>query len=257
MTVARCTIPALAVCLAWLSVSGQAQQPTTPAFDVVSVRPNTSTDGIIDIPPTPPEGVVLHNRSVADVVRYAYQLPSFLVFGLPRWTEDERFDIVAKAARPITEPERQAMVRTLLADRFRLKAHVETRTQTVYVMTRARTDGPLGSGLRPRADCVTNPCQRSGSSSRIAGVIRVRGTTIAGLAEGPMSSILDQVIRDETGVHGAFDAQLSFRPDTAEPKDSRPSFFTAVEEQFGLKLTPQKEPVEALVIDSVERPTPD
>src|SRR5687768_3452450 len=88
MTVARCTIPALAVCLAWLSVSGQAQQPTTPAFDVVSVRPNTSTDGIIDIPPTPPEGVVLHNRSVADVVRYAYQLPSFLVFGLPRWTED-------------------------------------------------------------------------------------------------------------------------------------------------------------------------
>jgi uncharacterized protein (TIGR03435 family) len=232
-------------------------QSGAPRFEVASVRPNTSTDGIIDIPPTPPEGVVLHNRSVADVVRYGYQLPAFRVFGLPRWAEDERFDIVAKAAAPITEDQRQAMVRMLLVARFGLKAHFEKRDQTIYVMTRARADGSLGSGLRPRADCVTTPCQRSGSSSRAAGVIRVRGTTMGGLAEGPMSLILDQVVRDESGIQGTFDAQLSFRPDTAEPNDSRPSFFTAVEEQFGLKLTPQKGPVEVLVIDSVARPTPD
>ncbi|MGH9239027.1 MAG: TIGR03435 family protein [Vicinamibacterales bacterium] len=260
MTVARCTIPALAVCLAWLSVGGQAQQPT-PAFDVVSVRPNTSTDGTIDIPPTPPEGVVLHNRSVADVIRYAYQLPSFRVFGLPRWTEDERFDIVAKAAGAITEDQRQAMVRTLLATRFRLKAHFEKRDQTIYVMTRARADGSLGTGLRPRPDCVTTPCQRSGSSSRVAGVIRLRGTTMAGLADGPMSSILGQVVRDESGIEGVFDVQASWRPDAVDaaivPNDERPSFFTAIQEQLGLRLEPRREAVEVLVVESVERPTPD
>ena len=241
-----------------LAVNAAAQQPIASlAFEVVSIKPNASTDGIIDIPPTPPEGVVLHNRSVADVVRYAYQLPSFRVFGIPRWAEDERFDILAKAARPITEDERQAMLRTMLAARFRLKAHFEKREQTIYVMTRARTDGSLGSGLRPRPDCATTPCQGSGSSSRAAGVIRLRGTTLNALADGALSLILGQVVRDESAVQGAFDAQLSFRPDTAEPNDSRPSFFTAVEEQFGLKLTPQQRPLDVLVIDSIERPTPD
>lgn len=258
MTVARCTGSVLAVCLVWLSVSGRAQQ-AAPSFEVASVRPNTSTDGIVNIPPTPPEGVVLHNRSVADVVRYAYQLESFRVFGLPGWAEDERFDIVAKAARPITEGERQAMVRALLADRFRVKAHFEKRDQTVYVMTRAKGDGSLGPGLRPRPDCATTPCQRSGSSSRVAGVIRLRGTTMAGLADGAMSLILGQVVHDRSGIEGIFDVQASWRPDDApvDPSDQRPSFFTAIQEQLGLRLEPSREAVEVLVIDSVERPTPD
>ena len=157
MSVARCTTPVLAM-LVGLSTDGRAQQ-AVPSFEVACVRPTSSTDGSINIPETPPEGVVLHNRSPADVIRYSYQLAPFRIFGLPRWAEDERFDIVAKAARPITELERQAMVPALLADRFRLKAHVEKkREQTVYVMTRARTEGPLGSGLRGRADCLTNPC---------------------------------------------------------------------------------------------------
>jgi len=258
MTVARFTMPALAVCFVWLSIGGQAQQ-AAPSFEVAAVRPTTSTDGIVNIPPTPPEGVALHNRSLADVVRYAYQLGSFRVFGLPRWTEDERFDIVAKAARPITEAERQAMVRALLADRFRVKAHFEKREQTMYVMTRAKGDGSLASGLRPRPDCATTPCQRSGSSSRVAGVIRLRGTTIAGLAEGPMSSILGQVVRDESGIEGVFDVQASWRPDAVDapvnPSDERPSFFTAIQEQLGLRLEPRREAVEVLVIDSVERLT--
>ena len=261
MTIDRCTLPVLAVCLVWLSVGGQAQQPTTPSFEVASVRPNTSTDGTFNIPPTPPEGAVLYNRSVGDVVRYAYQLPSFRILGLPGWAEEERFDIVAKAAGPITEDQRQAMVRALLADRFRVKAHFEKRDQTVYVMTRAKGDGSLGPGLRLRPDCATTPCQRSGSSSRVAGVIRLRGTTMAGLADGAMSLLLGQVVHDRSGIEGVFDVQASWRPDAVDaavdPSDQRPSFFTAIQEQLGLRLEPRREAVEVLVIDSVERPTPD
>lgn len=260
---AKLALTVIALCPIWIALRGPflIAPVSAQAFEVASVRPTTSTDDTINIPATPPEGVALHNRSLADVVRYAYQLASFRVIGLPRWTEDERFDIVAKAARPITEGERQAMVRELLAARFRLKAHFEKREQTVYLMTRARADGSLAPGLRPRSDCLTTPCQRSGSSSRVAGVIRLRGTTMAGLAEGPMASILGQVVRDESGIEGVFDVQASWRPDAVDapvnPSDERPSFFTAIQEQLGLRLEPRREGVEVLVVESVERPTPD
>ena len=249
----------LLVLIAFTALRLTAQQ-TTPAFEVVSVKPNTSTDDSFKIPPTPPEGVALYNRSLASVVRYAYQLPPFRVVGMPRWTEDERFDIVGKAAKPVTEIERQSMVRALLADRFRLKAHFEKREQAVYVMTRARSDGSVGPGLRPRADCVDKPCQPAGSVSRVAGVIRMKGTTMAELAEAAMESVLGQVVRDESGIRGVFDVQASWRPDgvdaTLDPADKRPSFFTAIQEQLGLRLEPGRAAVEVLVINSVERPTP-
>jgi uncharacterized protein (TIGR03435 family) len=251
------TLRSLSPALILAFVGGVAASAQAPAFEVVSVRPNTSTDGTINIPPTPPDGLVLHNLSVADVVRYAYQLQPFLVVALPRWAEDERFDIVAKAARPITETERQSMVQSLLSDRFRLKAHFEKREQTIYAMTRARADGSLGVGLQPRADCVTTPCQRSGSSSRVAGVIRVRSTTMAGLAD-IISSILGEVVRDESGIEGRFDVEASWRPDAVDapvnPSDDRSSFFTAIQEQLGLRLQPSRAAVEVLIVDSVERP---
>jgi uncharacterized protein (TIGR03435 family) len=84
---------------------------------------------------------------------------------------------------------------------------------------------------------------------------------MAGLAEGPMSLILGQVVRDESGIEGVFDVQASWCPDAVDasidPKDERPSFFTAMQEQLGLRLQPGRAAVEVLVIDSVERPMPD
>jgi uncharacterized protein (TIGR03435 family) len=84
---------------------------------------------------------------------------------------------------------------------------------------------------------------------------------MAGLAEGPLSSVIGQVVRDESGIEGVFDVQASWRPDAVDapavPGDDRPSFFTAIQEQLGLRLQPARAAVEVLVIDSVERPTPD
>ena len=180
----------------------------------------------------------------------------FRLVGAPGWTSEERFDITAKASAPITDAERRLMMRALLVDRFRLKAHFESRNQTVYVMTRARANGQVGPGLRLRPDCVDKPCESGGSASPVAGTARVRATTLDRLADGMLSLLLDQVVRNESGVAGTFDVELSWRPDTADRTDTRPSFFTAVEEQLGMKLSPQRRPVEVLVIDSIERPTP-
>jgi uncharacterized protein (TIGR03435 family) len=76
------------------------------------------------------------------------------------------------------------------------------------------------------------------------------------LAVGMLSNLVGNVVSNESGVDGIFDVELSWRPDTAGPDDGRPSFFTALEEQLGLKLTSQRRPVEVLVIERIDRPTP-
>jgi uncharacterized protein (TIGR03435 family) len=234
-----------------------AAQQTTPAFEVVSIRPNTTTDGIPSSPASP-DGISLVNRPVESVVRSAFDVPFFRIVGMPAWAKEESFDIIAKAARPITDAERRLMLRSLLIERFSLKTHVEMREQTVYVMAPVRPDGALGPGLKPRPECAEAdpPCVSGGSAIPSAGRLSLSATTIDFLASGLVSSVLESTVVNESTLDGRFDVALSWRPDTAGADDTRPSFFTAVEEQLGMKLTAQRRPVEVLVIDRIERPTP-
>jgi uncharacterized protein (TIGR03435 family) len=247
----RARLTAAAFCL--LTAIPGAQQP---AFDVASIRPNTSERGIPFIAP-PPDGINVVNRPLESLVRSAYGMPFFRIIGMPAWANEERFDIVAKAARPITDSERQLMLRSLLIDRFGLKTHVEQREHTVYVMTRIRADA-LGPGLKPRTDCAgpAAKCVSGGSAIPSAGRLSLSATTIEGLANGLVASVLERTVVNESKLEGHFDVELSWRPDTAGADDTRPSFFTAVEEQLGMKLTAQRRPVDVLVIDSLERPRP-
>ena len=93
----------------------------------------------------------------------------FRLEGAPAWTLDERFDIAAKAAGPISDTERRLMMRALLVERFRLKAHFETREKTIYIMTLARADKQLGPGLKPRPECATRRACRVRSTFRCRG----------------------------------------------------------------------------------------
>ena len=148
------------------------------------------------------------------------------------------------------------MLRDVLVTRFQLRTHVESRQQTVFVMTAMRPDKRLGPGLKLRTDCATDPCT-SGGTGRPDGLV-IRGTTLTQLADGMLSNLQRQVVRDETGIVGVFDVTMSWRPESPnpDPNDPRPSFFTAMEEQ-GLKLEPQRRPVDVLVVDRLERPLRD
>jgi uncharacterized protein (TIGR03435 family) len=232
-----------------------AQEPLR--FEVASVRANTGGNLGIGFTPPPPDGAVFTNYPLESLVRSAYDLQPFRIIGLPAWTLEARYDINAKAARPITADERRLMLRTLLTERFNLKARFETREQSVYVMTRLRPGDTFGPGLKPRPECVAaaKPCPSGGTGNRGGGFVKIGAITLDRLAAGMMSLMLDQVVRDETGAAGVFDVDLSWRPDTAAADDARPAFFTAVEEQLGLKLTPLRRPVEVLVIESIERAT--
>jgi uncharacterized protein (TIGR03435 family) len=227
-------------------------------FEVVSVKENTATDLSIRFDEQPPDGFRRINLPLDSYVTYAFGIRQLSrVDGMPDWARSARYDIVAKAGGPISEVQRQLMLREVLATRFQLRTHVESREQTVFVMTAMRADKRLGPGLTPRLDCATSPCTSSGTG-RLDG-LSIKGTTLTQLADGMLSNLQRQVVRDETSIEGMFDVTMSWRPESPnpDPNDPRPSFFTAMQEQLGLKLDPQKRPVDVLVIDKVQRPTVD
>jgi uncharacterized protein (TIGR03435 family) len=231
-------------------------QETGPRFDVASVKPNVDKNRSITFRPQPPDGIVLTNNPLESIIRYAFGVQPFRLTGVPTWANEARFDIAAKAAGPISEQQRRQMMRALLADRFQLKAHVEMRERTIYLLTAARPDKRLGRGLTPRPECDVSECESGGGGRQDA--IRIRAVTLTQFAQGMLSTVRGELVLDETGIPGKFDVDLTWRPEAStDPDDVRPALVTAIEEQLGLKLQPQRRSIEALVVDSIERPTPD
>jgi uncharacterized protein (TIGR03435 family) len=138
------------------------------------------------------------------------------------------------------------MLRSMLADRFQVTAHTETRVLPAYELVvgkngpklHAATPDEIGSRVFPNAPGV-----------------RAKEISMQRFAE-LLSTKLDRPVADNTGVAGVFDIELQWTPDTAPPDaDLGPSVFTAIEEQLGLKLQSRKLPMEVLVIDHISKPT--
>jgi len=242
-------------------VAGQGLAPIdardAPAFDVVSIKENTGADLSIRFDTPPPDAYRQANLPLASYVTYAFGIVQpTRIAGLPEWTSSARYDISGKAARPVSDDQRRAMLRNVLTTRFHLRTHVEQREQATYVMTANRADKRLGPGLTPRPDCEVEKCS-SGGTGRPDGLV-IRAVTLTGLA-GMLSNQLQQLVSDETGIPGAFDAVASWRPGSGQvdSADSRPDMFTALREQLGLKLESARRPVDVLVVDHIERPEPD
>ena len=254
-----------------------AQAPST-TFDVSSIRRNTS--GLIAGPGARSVGVrpggrfVLEDGAIMVLIRSAYP-DATEVIGAPAWVSSEHYDVQAKAEGNPTPEQMLPLLRALLAQRFKLVARTETRVQPTYALVVARPDGRLGPGLRPYpGDCAASaaatrsgtappalpppsngglPCgYRMGGSSGMTSVVS-GGVTMNMLAD-MLGSPAGRVVIDKTGLSGLYEFTLeyAFRPDP-----DRPSVFTALQEQLGLKLEPAQAPLPVLVIDSIERPTPD
>ena len=159
------------------------------------------------------------------------------------------------------------MVRTLLRERFGLRAHVEMRRMPVYVLTVASTDGTLGPNLRKvEMDCSRReplsdgilPC---GTRNQPGGTLVARGTNWeTAILHREMAAVMDRLVLDRTGLKGQFDMRLEWTDPTAAAEAQsadRPSFVTALREQLGLRLERAIEPVNVLVIDRIDRPSPD
>lgn len=169
----------------------------------------------------------------------------------------------------------QPMIRSLLAERFHLVVHRETRPLPVYALQQVRADGRLGPQLHlSSADCVAIAASRQATPSADArpqcGVRANGGHMVAGglpLAQLAtlLSTLVDRVVVDRTGLTGTFDFELNWTPDrapqrpdaSASSSPDNPSIFTALREQLGLKLESSKAATDVFVIDHVEQPTRD
>lgn len=215
--------------------------------------------------------------TLKELIRISYGasaalLPDQLVGG-PDWMDKERFDITAtgSALAVPNAPPRTIflMLQRLLAERFQVQAHVETRQLPIYNLVRSQQDGRLGPQLKPStAACrsvLIAPTTAQGQIP-LCGFTRVGPGILSGvnvtmsLLTGVLADRPDigRVVRDQTGLSGGFDLDLEFTPvttATANDNPNVPGLFTALRDQLGLKLASARGPVEVLVIDRAERPT--
>ena len=241
--------------LVWLAGYTVSAQTPSPAFEVASVKANGSGQAIMRLTAPPGTGrFEATNASVRLLILNAFGLRDFQLAGAPAWTESERFDVAGRTSASATRDEISAMVRTLLADRFRLRTHQETREMPVYGLVAASPDKRLGPALK----VSTAETRTRLSPTSISAV----SMTMARLAL-TLSAVVGRVVTDDTGLQGAYDLELKFAregplPPGAPPDDpDAPSIFTALREQLGLRLEGRRGPVEVLVVDGIERPTPD
>ena len=257
----------------------------SPAFEVASVRPNKSGDGRVMLGVQPGGRFTATNVPLKMLLRQAYNVQDFQVVGGPEWLGSDRFDVVAKATEEgINFETMRPLLRSLLADRFKLKAHNETRQLPIYALVKARNDGTLGPSMKPSsADCAAVAGGRRGGGpppaspppgqpadcSFIIGIgkMSVGGMPVEQLARA-LSPMVGRVVLDKTGLTGNYTYELTYSPEQlgGQPllnggvpagDPSSPSIFTALQEQLGLKLDSDKGPVEVLVVDSAEQPTAD
>jgi len=253
----------------------------TPRFEVASVRRNvsasqTSAPGPLSrTGPLPGGGYIAGGLRLIDLIRSAYRLQAAQVVGAPSWVNDERYDIEARAPGA-TPAQNNVMLRALLFDRFGMRAHVETRELPVYALMPVKP-GVLGPGLKTTGECAKGPPVDAPDQPMPCGVLQFGAGQLnaAGASMGQLASIamnmaqytgVDRIVLDRSGLTGNYFFQLRFRPvgrgggpSVAPNPDAqqRPDFFTALREEFGLKLEPQTAPIEVLVIDRIDRPTPD
>ncbi|HET9194197.1 MAG TPA: TIGR03435 family protein, partial [Vicinamibacterales bacterium] len=246
-------------------------------FEVASVKPNKSAETGGFIQRRPGGNFSVGNQTLQTLILFAHGIQVFQLVGAPDWIITERFDVVAKAAADIPptpfgqiSPE-ALMLRSLLEDRFRLSVHRETRDLPIYALVVARADGRLGPRLRrPASDF----CARRFDAAAKGVDMPPPPGTVCGIRGGsneltagafPMNEFVrflaartGRPVVDRTGLTGGWDFDLKWSPpNEPNPDPDRPSVFTALQEQLGLRLDAITGPVDVLVIDRLEPLIPD
>jgi len=225
---------------------------SAPRFEVAAIYPHDPNLPVAEMKFLPGGSLSLTGMTVKNMIWQAWRLLPGSVLGGPTWIDSDRYDIQAKLAvgTVSSADETYRRMQTLLADRFQLKAHRETKIVPVYELTIAKT------GLRMREAKGPAPSPFEGGS-----------ITSWGYFVAFLSRRVDRPVIDKTRLQGAWYTNLQYTTDDGKqeeiggPSDptrasAGPSIFTALREQLGLKLDSAKGPVEFLVVDSVDRPSP-
>ena len=213
------------------------------SFDVASVKP-ANPNAVGSNTDSDPGRITMQNVTLKRCMMRAYEVPDIQITGGPKWMDESRYDIEARAGYAAQYAELNQMLQTLLAERFHLKLHHETRSLQGYAIVVAKD----GLKMKPSA-----PGTRGHTNDNPGSVVST-GAPISRLAL-KLSVLLKVPVVDETGVNGSFDFTLHWIPDGAPDPTAGPSLFTAIQEQLGLRLEGRKVPVDMLVVDSAEPPS--
>ena len=254
------------------------------AFEAASAKEHVAPGDGSFVGRQPGRGFSAQNASLREIIEYAFDIQSFQLAGSLTPVEAARWDITATLGAAAAQSGPDAIVpavRALLADRFALATHRETRTMPVYALRTARADGTPGSDLKKSAlDCQAlmaaarrgggpppPEARQCGFRGRV-GSLQSNGMPLFELALA-LSGRVGRAIVDQTGLIGPWDLALTYAPDSAQipagtlapgapapaGTPDAPSLFTALQEQLGLRLVSTTAPVDMLVIDRVSRPT--
>ena len=237
-----------------------------PGFDVVTIKPS--------VPGAGGKGFgfrgthfITRNTNLNDLVAFAYGLHSKQIIGAPDWFGTDLFDLDGTPDVP-GQPslhQMELMVQKLLPDRFALKFHHEQRELSVYIIT-------VASGGPKMAKTSAGPNDPQGFGFRGLGDLTVRNMNMKEFASWMQSGVMDRPVVDHTGLTDKYDFQLKWTPDDSQfaqfrgvgaivppagdNPDAPPSLYTAVQEQLGLKIEAGKAMDDVIVIDHVEKPSP-
>jgi uncharacterized protein (TIGR03435 family) len=227
-----------------LLARGMAQQTAPPTFEVATIKPAA--------PNQPGYGInygrgtiKLNNVTPRQAILCAYDLHDYQLSGGPKWVTSEAFDITAKAdPSDAKRDDLFPMLRTLLADRFQLVLRKEIKPLPAYALIMAK------GGLKLQKAAPGGPRGTSSGSRKLTAHVASM-SVIAGL----IASKVERPVVDRTGAEGVFNFDLHFASDNEPPDSTEPSFFTALQEQCGLKLETTTAPGDTFVIERAERPS--
>ncbi len=255
--------------------STKAKAVRTPVFEVVSIRENTSHDESMSWGSTA-NGITMKNLNLDLMIRTAYGLlysNEDQIAGLPPWAKSEHFDLEARVSeedaallKDLTEDQRREMLMAVLVDRFKMKAHIETKERPVYALVLARSGTKL-TEVKAHAR-ESNAIDPAGKDAPPAGgymasdrEVDANGIPIESIVS-ILTSLAQREVIDKTGLKGKYSFNLKFTPDreadsaSATSQDSpEPPLFTAIQEQLGLRLDATKGPVRGVVVDQIEKPS--
>lgn len=240
---------------------------TTPKFDLADVHPSVRTTN-----PNPymTGGILRSGRydirrgSMLDMIALAYTVDPATVLGGPSWLEIDRFDIAAKAPQSTPPDQTRLMLQNLLADRFKLVIHKDTKPLPGFALT-------VGKGGKPKLKesdaasgatrCVPLPQKPAEPGTVNPITVQCRNMTMEGFAQilrNFAGDYLTSPVINQTGLDGAWDFEFkwNFRQQLPQAGADAINIFDALDKQLGLKLDNQKVPTPVIVVDSVsEKPT--
>lgn len=247
-------------------------------------RPNFEAFEVATVKPTAPEEIGVNkgryirmqsahrfqakNYTVSGLIAAAYELNPKMISGGPEWADTDRYDVMAATPGELTpsHDDQMRMLRKLLSERFNLRFHRKMEDFAIFELTVAKNGPKLKPGSAPRDESynATTTLYPAASGGIDHALLPAHNITIQQFAAVLQHGILDRPVLDNTQLTGRYDIDLEWTPDESNfggnlppgpPDSAKPGLFIAIQQQLGLRIEATRGPVEALVIDGIDRPS--